>query len=92
MASLIKCPHCGVRPREEFSVRGDASVVRPSPAASDEEWHRYVHIRENPRGPYREHWQHAAGCRRWLVVHRNNVTHEVYDVMDAATVAKEVAQ
>ena len=25
MASLITCPHCGVRPKEEFSIRGDAS-------------------------------------------------------------------
>ena len=28
MASLITCPHCGVRPKEEFSIRGDASPVR----------------------------------------------------------------
>ena len=33
MASLITCPHCGVRPQEEFSIRGDASPVRPAAGA-----------------------------------------------------------
>ena len=85
MASLITCPHCGVRPREEFSVRGDATPVRPLPNASDEAWHAYVYLRDNPRGQIREHWYHEAGCRRWLVVERNNVTHEVVSVTDAAS-------
>jgi sarcosine oxidase subunit delta len=92
MASLITCPHCGIRPKEEFTIRGDASVTRPSPSASDEAWHRYVHIRDNPRGRYREYWHHASGCRRWLVVDRSNVTHEVFFVTDAADKAKEVAR
>ena len=90
MASLIHCPHCGSRPKEEFSIRGDASLVRPSPSASDEEWHRYVHIRDNPKGRYKEHWHHAFGCRRWLVVQRDNFTHEVFSVTDAAEGAKAV--
>ncbi|TCR91856.1 sarcosine oxidase subunit delta [Rhizobium sp. BK376] len=92
MASLINCPHCGVRPKEEFSIRGDASVERPAPAAPDEDWHRYVHIRDNPRGRYLEHWHHTSGCRRWLVVDRSNVTHEVFSVVDAADKARENAQ
>jgi heterotetrameric sarcosine oxidase delta subunit len=92
MASLITCPHCGVRPKEEFSIRGDASVVRPALSASDEDWSRYVHIRDNPRGRYLEHWHHTSGCRRWLVVDRSNVTHEVFSVVDAAAKARENAQ
>lgn len=92
MASLITCPHCGVRPKEEFSIRGDASVTRPAPSAADEDWHRYVHIRDNPRGRIEEHWHHGAGCRRWLVVDRSNVTHEVFSVVDAAEKARENAQ
>lgn len=91
MASLIHCPHCGVRPKEEFYIRGDASVSRPAPAASDEAWHRYVHIRDNPRGSIVEHWHHASGCRRWLVVERSNVTHEVFSVRDVADAVKEAA-
>jgi sarcosine oxidase subunit delta len=92
MASLIHCPHCGVRPKEEFAIRGDATIVRPSPAASDAEWHRYVHIRDNPRGRYQEHWHHMGGCRRWLVVDRSNVTHEVYSVKDAEAAAREAGR
>ncbi len=84
MASLISCPHCGTRPKEEFMIRGDAAPVRPSAMASDEAWHDYVHLRNNPRGRVREHWQHVAGCRRWLLVERDNLTHAVFSVADAA--------
>ena len=28
----------------------------------------YVYLRDNPAGPTRELWYHAAGCRAWLVV------------------------
>ncbi|NRP70095.1 Sarcosine oxidase subunit delta [Ensifer psoraleae] len=89
MASLITCPHCGVRPKEEFSIRGDASLVRPAPTASDEAWHYYVYVRANPRGRTHEHWQHVAGCRRFLVVERDTYTHEVHSVTDGAVVARE---
>ncbi|MFT4182055.1 MAG: sarcosine oxidase subunit delta [Rhizobium sp.] len=91
MASLITCPHCGTRPKEEFTIRG-AAVARPAPSAPDEDWHRYVFIRDNERGRISEYWHHAAGCRRWLVVERSNVTHEVFSVADAADKAQEVAQ
>ena len=85
MASLITCPHCGTRPKEEFIVRGDASVVRPAPDAPQSEWYSYVYLRDNPRGDFQEHWHHSSGCRRWLVVTRNTVTHEVSSVVDAAS-------
>lgn len=91
MASLINCPHCGMRPKEEFTIRG-ASVVRPAQSAPDEDWHRYVYIRDNERGRILEDWHHAAGCRRWLIVERSNVTHEVFSVTDAADKAREAAQ
>ncbi|HBF28524.1 sarcosine oxidase subunit delta [Rhizobium sp.] len=90
MASLITCPHCGVRPREEFSVRGDAAPVRPKTSASDDAWYTYVFTRENPKGRIIEHWQHTAGCRRWLVVERDNaMSHDVYSVQDVAAIKKE---
>ncbi|WP_299861587.1 sarcosine oxidase subunit delta [uncultured Hoeflea sp.] len=84
MASLINCPHCGVRPREEFTIRGDAGPVRPAPDADFGAWDAYVHLRDNVRGPMAEHWQHSGGCRRWLVVERDTFTHEVFAVVDAA--------
>ncbi|AVA22602.1 sarcosine oxidase subunit delta [Rhizobium sp. LEGMi198b] len=92
MASLITCPHCGTRPKEEFTIRGSASATRPAPSAPDEDWNRYVYIRDNERGRILEYWHHAAGCRRWLVVDRSNVTHEVFSVTDAADKAREAAQ
>ena len=83
MASLIDCPHCGARPREEFGVKG-AVLPRPGPEAGAAAWMDYVYLRENPRGAYREYWHHAGGCRRWLVVTRDTATHAVFAVADAA--------
>ncbi|MDO6964440.1 sarcosine oxidase subunit delta [Rhizobium alvei] len=86
MASLITCPHCGKRPTEEFSIRGDASIRRPDANASEKVWFDYVFIRDNPMGRHLEYWQHASGCRRWLIVERDTVTHAVHSVRDAADV------
>ena len=85
MASLITCPHCGTRPREEFAIRGDASRVRPAPQDAPAAWLEYVYLRSNPIGLHREHWQHVSGCRRWLVVERDTLTHRVHGVTDAGT-------
>ncbi|GGF87674.1 sarcosine oxidase subunit delta [Rhizobium wenxiniae] len=87
MASLITCPHCGTRPKEEFSIRGTA-LSRPHPTASEEDWHAYVYLRENPKGRYQEYWHHAGGCRRFLIVDRDNVTHDVFSVVDAAAIGR----
>ncbi|QOZ36507.1 sarcosine oxidase subunit delta [Bradyrhizobium sp. CCBAU 53421] len=83
MASLIPCPHCGQRPREEFTVKG-AALVRPAADAAQELWFDYVYLRANPRGRYDEHWHHTSGCRRWLVVTRDTATHEIEGARDAA--------
>ncbi len=88
MASLITCPHCGARPKEEFSIRSDATLTRPAPDADAETWHAYVYLRDNPRGRHLEYWHHASGCRRWLVVERDTVTHAIHSVTDAADAAR----
>ena len=59
-------------------------LPRPAPEAGAAAWMDYVYLRDNPRGAYREYWHHAGGCRRWLVVERDNFTHEVFAVTDAA--------
>ncbi|BAB52563.1 sarcosine oxidase subunit delta [Mesorhizobium japonicum] len=82
MASLIPCPHCGSRPKEEFTVKG-AAVARPAPDADTDLWIDYVYLRDNPRGAYEEYWHHTSGCRRWLVVSRNTATHEISGSGDA---------
>jgi methylglutamate dehydrogenase subunit B len=79
---LIKCPYCGERPLEEFAILGDAAPVRP--AGDDvEAWHDYVYLRDNLKGRMREHWHHAGGCRSWLIVERDNATHEIFAVSPA---------
>lgn len=82
---LIPCPWCGQRDHVEFFYGGDADARRPANpwAVSDAAWNAYIYLRENPRGPHRELWQHHAGCRRWIVVRRNTVTHEIVDAAPA---------
>ena len=82
---LIRCPHCGDRISEEFTALGDATVVRRAstdPSTMDQ-WFDYVFIRPNPKGRHREYFQHTGGCRAWLVVERDTVTHEIFSVEDA---------
>ncbi len=83
MASRIPCPHCGLRPKEEFTVKG-AALQRPNAEAGADAWYDYVYLRDNPRGAYEEYWHHTSGCRRWLIVARDTVTHEVASCRDAA--------
>ena len=88
---LIKCPHCGVRPVEEFTFLGDAKPRRPSsndPSSMDQ-WFDYVYLRDNPKGRIEEYAHHAGGCRSWLVVSRDTETHVVFGVVTARDYAKK---
>jgi sarcosine oxidase subunit delta len=82
----IPCPFCGERDGEEFQVLGEAAGPRPDPTGADAEarFVDYVHLRDNPAGPHREYWYHAAGCRRWLVVSRDTRDHAVLGLAIAA--------
>jgi heterotetrameric sarcosine oxidase delta subunit len=74
----INCPVCGLRDETEFTYGGDATVVRPPLTEADPaKWLDYVFFRDNPRGPHKEYWHHVTGCRQWLVVDRNTLTHEI---------------
>lgn len=75
----IPCPHCGLRDVTEFGYGGDANPRRPPDpdACTDARWADYLYVRDNPRGPHDELWQHTAGCRRWIAVRRDTLTHEV---------------
>jgi methylglutamate dehydrogenase subunit B len=82
---IITCPHCGSRDLVEFSYYGDATISRPDPAFVDQAaWNAYVYDRDNPAGDHREYWQHSGGCRRFLVVTRNTLTHEISDIRFAS--------
>jgi heterotetrameric sarcosine oxidase delta subunit len=72
----IPCPWCGLRDENEFVCGGTAQLVRPPLDSSDEVWGRYLHFRDNPKGPQLERWRHAQGCGQWFNVARDTVTHE----------------
>jgi heterotetrameric sarcosine oxidase delta subunit len=75
----LPCPFCGERNVHEFVCRGEAPPTRPPTDAPDalSTFVDYVYLRDNLPGPMREHWYHAAGCRRWLVIERDTRTHAV---------------
>ncbi|MFJ5031978.1 sarcosine oxidase subunit delta family protein [Streptomyces sp. NPDC088560] len=79
---LISCPWCGPRDEAEFHYGGQAHVPYPEdPAAlGDEEWARYLFFRDNPKGPFAERWNHAAGCRKWFNAVRDTSTNEILAV------------
>jgi heterotetrameric sarcosine oxidase delta subunit len=84
----IPCPHCGEREVQEFSYLGDATLMRHDAAeASAEAMHDYVYLRDNPAGPHRELWYHAAGCHAWLVVTRDTRTHAIAGAEPARDIA-----
>ncbi len=73
----IPCPYCGSRDIGEFVYRGDASPVRPAADGAEAAMFAYVYLRDNPMGRHEEHWYHTQGCRNWLVVTRDTLTHEI---------------
>ncbi len=80
----IQCPYCGLRDHEEFSYFGDATKTYPPlDAEFHDQWVEAVFMRDNPKGVHTEFWQHTLACRRWLVVKRNTVTHDILGVIPA---------
>lgn len=80
----IDCPYCGLRDFSEFTYGGDATLVRPELTTDDPEaWHDFVFLRDNPRGRHKEFWHHVNGCRQWLRVERDSLTHEIFSVEPA---------
>lgn len=89
----IHCPFCGERDHSEFSYGGDASIVYPPLDAPAEKWHEAVFLRENICGVQTETWQHSHGCRMWLIVERDTLTHEIHAVYAAHPgIAKTLAR
>ena len=72
---LIHCPYCGPRAEIEFRCGGESHIARPDPAtATDEAWHEYLFLRQNPKGLHFERWWHIHGCRRWFNAARDTVS------------------
>lgn len=76
---VIPCPHCGPRNEDEFLCWSESEPRRPlnPDSLSNEDWIDYVYNRTNAKGESRERWWHVRGCRRWIVVERNTVTHDI---------------
>ena len=79
----IPCPFCGTRDHSEFSYGGDGSIEYPALDAPVSQWHDAVYQRENICGIQTETWQHVSGCRIWLLVERDTLTHEIHSVKPA---------
>lgn len=83
----INCPYCGERNHTEFAYAGDATYKFPDIGNTDTNaWTDFLLFRDNPRGIHKEYWQHQHGCRQWLRVIRDTVTHEI----ESVTPAREV--
>ena len=80
----LTCPLCGERDRREFTYLGhETFLCRPAADAPPEDWHAYLHLRDNPAGETRDLWYHDP-CQSWLVVTRDTLTHAVHGVELAA--------
>jgi len=78
----IHCPYCDEKRDEiEFAHAGEAHYVRPNAKEqaemSDEEWSRYMFIRDNVRGDTAERWWHNAGCNMFFNAIRHTVTDKI---------------
>jgi heterotetrameric sarcosine oxidase delta subunit len=79
----ISCPWCGVRDHTEFTYGADAAVVRPPDSANAARFCEYVYQRANNRGRHEEWWHHIQGCRQWVRITRDTLTHTIEAVAPA---------
>ena len=70
----LACPFCGPRELCEFEFH------KTLPAAGSHGEFEMAYLRIADPGLSIEHWQHLAGCRAWLLVHRNPSSGAVYAV------------
>ena len=92
MSFLLECPHCGLRPVDEYAYFGE---VTRRPESSENgppplrELTEYVYFRDNVAGPQREWWQHRAGCGEWFLAERDTRTNEVLSISLPAPTRKK---
>ena len=84
---LIPCPHCGVRPENEFRYAGEAHIARALDPASldDAAWADFLYMRRNPKGRHFERWRHIHGCGRFFNCIRDTVTDRIERTYPAGT-------
>ena len=74
----FNCPFCGMRDQSEFTYGREVATI-PALDAEREAWMRFVYERDNPCGPHAEWWHHNLGCRQWLHIVRDTLTHQVLE-------------
>ena len=76
---LIPCPHCGIRPENEFRYAGEAHVARPLKPSdlAHGAWADFLYMRTNPKGTHAERWRHIHGCGRFFNCQRDTVTDRI---------------
>lgn len=81
---IISCPFCGPRNQTEFVYWHEADTEFPPLHAPLDAWANAVFQRKNPAGRAQEIWHHSLGCRLWLRIDRDTITHKIFSV-EAAT-------
>ena len=92
---IIDHPLLGPRDASEFVYLGDASLLnRPKwdEEKSEDNFYKYLYLRENVAGMHKELWFHQHGDRSWLVISRNTVTHEIFKVELATEFKKNIGK
>ena len=85
---ILTCPCCQVTAEEtEFHGGGEAHLKRIGPGGSEEDFERYLFMRENPKGVHLERWRHVYGCGKWFHMARDTATLEVFGSYPAQTLA-----
>lgn len=72
----IPCPHCGPRSQAEFTYERSAEAIIDPALPAGEAMPR-LYTRTNPMGVDDELWRHTYGCRAWVVLTRDRVTHVI---------------
>ena len=81
---ILTCPHCGTAAEEtEFHAGGEAHLKRFGPGSSDQDFHDYLFLKENPKGVHFERWRHVFGCGKWFHAARDTATLEVFGTYPA---------
>tara|TARA_R110002049_G_scaffold10127_6_gene50543 strand:- start:14412 stop:14741 length:330 start_codon:yes stop_codon:yes gene_type:complete len=85
---ILTCPCCNITAEEtEFHGGGEAHLTRFGPDSSDQDFEKYLFMRENPKGVHLERWRHVNGCGKWFHVARDTTTLEVFGSYSAQTTA-----
>ena len=90
---IIDHPLLGPRDISEFIYLGDATLLnRPNwdNKKAEDNFYKYLYLRENVAGIHKELWVHQQGDRSWLVISRNTVTHEIIKVELATEIKKNM--